>query len=130
MRPLIYTVMDTATAVSTDTALPVGTIQRRVGCDIVANSNSYTLRRPSYYDIDANVVMTAGAAGIATLSINQDGSTIATTQQTVASGETVTLNVKAIARVFCRSNSTIQLVVNGATVSESVIGSYVAIREE
>ena len=95
---------------------PINQVVRRFGCDIIANGAGVTCRSTGYYDIDTNITVTAGAAGVVEAQLYCNGTPIpgAVASMTVTDGATVTLPVKAIVRVNCCGNpAEITAVVSG-----------------
>lgn len=115
---------------TTGTALPVNstytpnTIIRRYGSAIQLAGNGISLTEGGYYDIAANVTVTAGAAGVVTAKLYRDGTPIpgATSSISAADGSSVTLPLNAIVRVTCPCNqANITVVMSGvATTSQNL----------
>lgn len=94
-------------------------IIRRYGCNCQLAGNGITIKGAGYYNIDATVTVAAGAAGVVSAALYQDGNPIsgATSSVTVgAVGDIVTLPLTALVRLSCDcSESTITVVVTGET---------------
>lgn len=119
-KSAIYTAVTTGVAVSDGGVLPVGTVVRRFGCNLSADTNTIQTCGVGYYKIDAVATLAAASAAPITIALQQDGVPVpgATSTVTVAgtSDETV-LPVTAIVRNKCDCGSTLSFVVSGADVT-------------
>ena len=103
-KSLIYTAMTAPVDVLANGQLPLGTIVRRYGCGINQNGNGIALSEAAYYNVHANVVVAATAAGeiSATMQVNGVAYPGAIATETAgAAGDVVTLPIDAIVRVGC-----------------------------
>ena len=103
----IYVVNTASTAVVANGVIPVSTIVRRYGNNINAAGSSVTINEAGYYLVSANVTFTAPVAGVVSIALQDDGSTVpgavAATTVTTATTEPRSLSLTAIVRVFCGS---------------------------
>ena len=98
----IYTANTASQSVGVNTAVNLGTIQRRFGCALNAGATSISISKPGYYAVTAVVTFTAPAAGVAAMSLQQNGAQVpgATVADTVttATTEQNTMTLVAIVR--------------------------------
>lgn len=116
MRNLIYTKSTALTTVA-GTPLVFENIARRYGnCIDRTNTDSITIIKPGYYDVDINAVVTNGTAGALDLVLNlvQNGSIIDYGEASLATAATETVPIGAVVRVYCNSTAVIQVVPNTA----------------
>lgn len=102
---LIFMTTTTSSSVLANGVIPLTTIQRRRNRSIQNGTNSVILNTPGYYQINASVTFTAGAAGVATISLQKNNVDVpgvtASTTITTATTELRTLNINGIVRVNC-----------------------------
>lgn len=112
----IFAVNTTSAAVVANGTLPISTIVRRYGCATNLSGNSIALSEAGYYLVNISATFTAPAAGVVSLTLQDDGVTVvgatASTTITTASTEVRTLNITAIVRVFCNSAPDALTIVN------------------
>lgn len=126
-KSMIYTALETPTAVAVGGAIPLGTIVRRYGCNCNLNGNGITLEGAGYYDVEVSVVAMPDAAGTVTVQLLKDGVAVpgALASATVAAADTsVTLAFPAAVRLGCCSDgSSLTLVLTGAasTVNNAAV---------
>ena len=117
-KSLIYTAMQTPTAVAVNGIIPLGTIVRRYGCNCNLNGNGIAINGQGYYDVDVSVEAVPDAAGTVTVQLLKDGVAVpgATAAATVAAvANTVTLAFPATVRLGCCSTgSVLTLLLTGA----------------
>lgn len=117
-KSLIYTAMQTPTAVAVGGIIPLGTIVRRYGCNCNLNGNGIAINGQGYYDVDVSVEAVPDAAGTVTVQLLKDGVAVpgATAAATVAAvANTVTLAFPATVRLGCCSTgSVLTLLLTGA----------------
>lgn len=123
-KSLIYTAMSTPVDVLAGGTIPIGTIIRRYGC-IAQNGYGIALNETAYYDVSANVTVTATAAGeiSATLMVNGSPYPGAIATATATAAGTVVLPIDAIVRVGCcdgTKNLTLQLNAAGTVQNVAV----------
>lgn len=119
-KSAIYTANSATQAVAIGGTLALGSIIRRFGCAVNLNGNGITLSDPGYYDVDASIVVAPTAAGTVTVTLFQDGVAVpgaTASATTTAAADAVTLNIPALVRVMCNSNSILTLVLTGAASS-------------
>lgn len=102
---------------------------RRFGCNINLSGGNAVLNGAGYYDIDADLTFTAGAAGIVTVTLYKDGAPIsgATASVTVAADSTYQVSVPAIVRLTCCCESTITAEITG--VATTVTNAAIAVEK-
>lgn len=126
-RALIYTALETPTAVAVGGVVPLGNIVRRYGCNCNLNGSGITINGQGYYDVDVSVEAVPDAAGTVTVTLQKDGVAVpgATASATVAAAATaVTLAFPAAVRLGCCSTgSVLTLVLTGAasTVNNAAV---------
>lgn len=125
-------------AVAADTALPLGTITRKLCCGNVQGTNTFAigtsganfvqLNRTGYYKVTYTLSAVAAAAGAVTVELTQNGTTVATATQTAtAAGDTANIALSFVVRVFPNCSSvavnnplTLQLTNTGAALTGGV----------
>lgn len=128
-KSLIYTAMQTPTAVAVNGVIPLGTIVRRYGCNCNLNGNGIAINGQGYYDVDASVEAAPTAAGTVTIQLLKDGVAVpgATAAATVAAAaDTVTLAFPATVRLGCCSTgSVLTLLLAGAASTVNNVAARV-----
>lgn len=128
-KSLIYTAMQTPTAVAVNGIIPLGTIVRRYGCNCNLNGNGITINGQGYYDVDVSVEAVPDAAGTVTVQLLKDGVAVpgATAAATVAAvANTVTLAFPATVRLGCCSTGSIlTLLLTGAASTVNNVAARV-----
>lgn len=128
-KSLIYTAMQTPTAVAVDGIIPLGTIVRRYGCNCNLNGNGIAINGQGYYDVDVSVEAVPDAAGTVTVQLLKDGVAVpgATAAATVAAvANTVTLAFPATVRLGCCSTgSVLTLLLTGAASTVNNVAARV-----
>lgn len=118
----IYTANTASQSVGVNTAINLGTIQRRFGCALNAGSTSVSIGKPGYYAVSAIITFTAPAAGVAAVSLQQNGAQVpgATVADTVttATTEQNTVSIVAIVR-STTGNDTLTFVNTGIAFTPS-----------
>lgn len=123
-------------AVSVDTYMPLGIITRRINpnCPNINNrtftvsstgTNIVTINECGYYKVLYSASVVAGAAGIVTLSLQLNSSTVYTVSATAAAGDTVNLTLPFEIRVLPNC----QAVINNIPVNIQVLLSGVALTD-
>lgn len=119
-KSAIYTAVTTATTVADGAIIPVGTTQRRFGCNLFQDGNTIRTCGCGYYKVDAVVTFASDSAAPVSIQLEKDGVAVpgAFSQVTVAgtSDETV-LPVTAIVRNQCDTSSVLSFVANGAGIT-------------
>lgn len=128
-KSLIYTAMQTPTAVEVNGIIPLGTIVRRYGCNCNLNGNGIAINGQGYYDVDVSVEAVPDAAGTVTVQLLKDGVAVpgATAAATVAAvANTVTLAFPATVRLGCCSTgSVLTLLLTGAASTVNNVAARV-----
>lgn len=118
----IYTANTASQSVAVNAAVNIGTIQRRFGCALNAGASSVSISKPGYYAVNAIVTYTAPAAGVAAVSLQQNGAQVngATVADTVTTAVTEqnTMSLTAIVR-STSGNDTLTLVNTGIAITPS-----------
>lgn len=105
-KSLIYATTTTPSSVVASATLPLATTIRRRGCDINLGGNAVTLTDTgsNYYLVTGSATFTAPAAGVVSLTLQQNGAAVsgatASTIITTATTETRSLSFSAIVRTF------------------------------
>ena len=119
-KSLIYMVNTNPQTLAIGSAVNFGSIIRRYGCNVGSNGSNPLVRGTGYYNIDANITLTAGGAGVVTLTLLKDGTPIsgATQSATVANNVQYAFTLPAVIREkCCDSASNITLVVTGVATT-------------
>ena len=128
-KSLIYTAMQTPTAVAVNGIIPLGTIVRRYGCNCNLNGNGIAINGQGYYDVDVSVEAVPDAAGTVTVQLLKDGVAVpgATAAATVAAvANTVTLAFPAtVRRGCCSTGSVLTLLLTGAASTVNNVAARV-----
>ena len=128
-KSLIYTAMQTPTAVAVNGIIPLGSIVRRFGCNCNLNGNGIAINGQGYYDVDVSVEAVPDAAGTVTVQLLKDGVAVpgATAAATVAAAaNTVTLAFPATVRLGCCSTgSVLTLLLTGAASTVNNVAARV-----
>lgn len=114
-KSLIYTANNTAAALAVGDTIPLGSIIRRYGCDVVLNGNAITLNDSGYYEVNVSATLDATAAGPVTVTVFQDGVAVPGATGTAvagAAGDSVAIPITAIVRVFRCNTSNLTLVIS------------------
>lgn len=124
----IYTANTASQSVAVNAAVNIGTIQRRFGCALNAGASSVSISKPGYYAVNAIVTYTAPAAGVAAVSLQQNGAQVngATVADTVTTAVTEqnTMSLTAIVR-STSGNDTLTLVNTGIAITPSNVAMAV-----
>ena len=123
---LISLATPSVSPVAVNGVLPLSTIVRRRGSAIQQSNDSIVLNAPGYYRVSVTATFTAPAAGVATLSLRQDGLPVqgatASTTVTTATTEVRSLSFDAIVRVSCCGGPVTLTVLNtGVAINTSNI---------
>lgn len=117
----IYAVNTTeGTSVAIGGTLPLGNIIRRYGQSINLGGNGLSLTGGGYYDVDANVTVTATASGTVSAALYLNGVEVpgAISTVTAAADDIVTLPVSALVRLNgCNAEGALTLVIGGQAVT-------------
>lgn len=119
----IFVANTQANTVAAGGTLPLSTVVRRRGCELSQSGNSVAIADcgSNYYLVLVNATFTAAAAGVATLSIQQNGSAVtagtASTTITTATTEVRSLTIPVIVRTFNSCGIDAITVVNTGTIA-------------
>ena len=118
----IYTANTASQTLAVNAAAQLGTIQRRYGCALNAGSSSISISKCGYYLVNMTVTYTAPAAGVAAVSLQQNGTQVAgaTVADTVTTAVTEqnTMSLTAIVR-STSGNDTLTLINTGIAITPS-----------
>lgn len=115
-KSVLYGVNRTPQTIVVGDRVNFGSIVRRYGCNLNMSGGEVNITGEGYYNVDASITFVAGAEGIATITLLENGSIIpgAGASQTVASGDTITLvTPPSVVREKCCCESTITAVISG-----------------
>lgn len=109
-KSAIYTTNTAAPTIAVDGIIPVGTTNRRYGCNIRQDGNAITLCGQGYYLVNVSATVTPTAAGTVSVTAQKDGVDIvgATGSETVAAvSNAANISITAIVRNACGCDSSI-----------------------
>lgn len=115
-KSAIYTVLTTPTALQDGDTIPIGTTQRRYGCNVSQEGNTIHLCGRGYYKVTAILTVLATAATPVTFSMLNDGVQVigAEVTATVAgTSDEVVLPISAIVRNTCDGTSNLSFKISG-----------------
>lgn len=116
-KSVIYTALETSTAVTVGNIIPLGTVIRRFGCNLELNGNTIETCGIGYYKVTVVATMSAPSTDPITVTLEQDGVPVTGASSTITvagtSNETV-LTVIGVVRNKCECSSTLSLVLTGA----------------
>lgn len=124
-KTLIDVATTTTTSVIAGATVPLATVTRRRGDDIalVGNSIALTDCGSNYYLVTVNATFTAPVAGIVTLALQQNGTTVvgatASTTITTATTEVRSLSFQKVIRTFNNGIDSLALVNTGVAITLS-----------
>ena len=119
-KSAIYTANSSNTAVAVGGVIPLGTVNRRFGCNANLSGNGIVLTGTGYYEVDSSFTATANAAGNVTITMLRDGVAVpgATAIATATAAGTVNLTLPSVIRLqCCNSSSTLTFVLSGTAVT-------------
>lgn len=123
-KSAIYTLNTNAQALAVGSVINLGSIIRRFGQNINLDNNTIHIAGAGYYKISSDITVTATANGTFNISMVKDGTVIATTTETVASGAVVTIPLQALIREYgccCNNSSNITFIITGTAETVSAI---------
>lgn len=107
-RSLIQVANPSTSAVAVNSIIPLGSVQRRFGCNCRLSGNAIEVAGEGYYTISSNVTVAPTAAGTVTVGLSVNGSilpgAIATGSVSTAANP-VTLPIDATIRQGCCCDS-------------------------
>ena len=107
-RSLIQIANPSVQAVAVNSIIPLGSVQRRFGCNLRLSGNAIECAGEGYYTVDANVTVAPTVAGAVTVGLSVNGSILpgAVAYGTAAAaGDPVTLPIDATIRQGCCCDS-------------------------
>ena len=117
-KSMLYTVLNTTTAVLAGGVIPLRNIVRRFGNAIRVDGNTITLTEPGYYRITVNDTVRPGAAAPLNLTVMENGIPLTgavTTVTPAAIGDDTPMQISgAVSRVYCHCCKTISFVLSEA----------------
>lgn len=120
-KSAIFTALTTSTPVAVGAVIPLGTVQRRFGCNLdLSGNNTIETCGIGYYKVTAVATMAAASTDPITVSLQQDGVNVTGASATITvagtSDETV-LAITAIVRNRCACSSSLSFVLTGAAAT-------------
>lgn len=107
-RSLIQIANPSTQAVAVNSIIPLGSVQRRFGCNLKLSGNAIECAGEGYYTVDSNVTVAPTAAGNVTVGLSVNGTilpgAIATGSVSTA-GNPLTLPITATIRQGCNCDS-------------------------
>ena len=107
-RSLIQVANPSTQAVAVNSIIPLGSVQRRFGCNCRLSGNAVEVSGEGYYTVSANVTVAPTAAGPVTVGLSVNGSILpgAVAYGTAAAAtDPVTLPIDATIRQGCNCDS-------------------------
>ena len=124
MAKLLSTAMTTPVQVTADTAVPLGDVVRKAGCDIAARGTYIAERVQGYYLVFVNAIFAPTASGTVTMQLMENGTAIpgaATTDVVGAANESSEFTLAGIvSRVPCCVEKNISVSFSAAGSLESI----------
>lgn len=120
-KSAIFTALTISTPVDIGEVIPLGTVQRRFGCNLdISGNNTIEACGIGYYKVTAVATMAAASTDPITVSLQQDGVNVTGASATItvagASDETV-LAITGIVRNKCACSSSLSFVLTGAAAT-------------
>lgn len=123
-KSAIYMADPSSNGVSVGEAIPLGSTQRRYGCNLMGNGNAVSVRGTGYYLVSFNATIAPTAAGTAVATLLRGSATVPGAVASVtatAAGQPQTVGFTAIVREFCNAEpSSLSVQLSGA---DSVVSS-------
>lgn len=106
-RSLIQVANPSTQAVSENSIIPLGSVQRRFGCNLRMSGNAIECAGEGYYTIVGNVTVAPAAAGLVTVGLFVNGVQLpgAIAANSVAASGITTLPIEATIRQGCCCDS-------------------------
>lgn len=108
------------TANQTNTTINFGSVVRQYGCNVGLSGGNVVVTGAGYYDIDVNVTFTAGADGVTSITIYNDGVLVNNAIISVDGGSAYNITIPATIKNSCCKDSTVTVVVSGATATVNI----------
>lgn len=120
-KSAIYTNNTGPIDVAVGGVIPLGTVNRRFGCNLNLSGNGITSTGDGYYEVAASFTFTATAAGDITVTMLRDGVAVpgaTATETAAAAAAKVNVSFPAIVRQqCCNSSSTLTFVLTGTAAT-------------
>ena len=106
-RSLIQVANPSTQAVSENSIIPLGSVQRRFGCNCRLSGNAIECAGEGYYTIDGSVTIAPTAAGLVAVALYVNGVQLpgAIAADSVATSGVTTLSIVATIRQGCNCDS-------------------------
>ena len=111
-KSLIQTANQSAQTVAVNSAISLGTVIRRFGCNLRMNGNAVEVDGAGYYEVSGTVTLTPDAAGNVTVGVYKDGVPVtgaSVTGSVTTVGNSVTLPIETTIRQGCNCDGASQL---------------------
>lgn len=121
-KSLIQVANQSNVTVADNSIIPLGSVQRRYGCNLRLSGNGIEVVGAGYYTVDADVSITPTAAGAVTVAIYDNGVQIpgAIAYTTGTAGDPITVSLNCTVRQMCcdsADNLTLVLIEGAGTVN-------------
>lgn len=127
-RSAIYVANTASNALTVGSAIPLGNIVRRYGCNLGVVGDSIAVRGAGYYDIDAAFDILGTAAGNVTITLYKDGMPITGAEATVTTAAATAYHVAIPALIKNNCNcdeSLITAILSGTAATITNVGVVV-----
>ena len=106
-KSLIQVANPSTQAVAVNSIIPLGSVQRRFGCNLRLSGNAIECSGEGYYTIDGNITVAPTAAGAVTVGLFVNGVQLpgAIAYGTGTAGDPLTLPIEATIRQGCNCDS-------------------------
>ena len=104
---MIEVIHTTETALTASQNVPLGSVTARSNSNATLSDNTILINRVGYFDVKGQFTLTATSAGTLTVQLLANGNAIngALATQTVAEGDTISLNVDKVVKVLPTSSN-------------------------
>lgn len=124
MKSAIYVANETpATSLPSGSAIPLGSISRRFGCNLDLNGNQIVAKGQGYYYIESTITFTPSATDTYTLQVYKNGQPVVGALAKVYSSVVNTQTIHAVVRNMCGccdEPSNLSLVIKADTATNTV----------
>lgn len=122
MKSLIQVANQSNVVVGTNSIIPLGSVQRRYGCNLRLSGNGIEVAGAGYYTIDASVSISPTAAGPVTVAVYNNGVQIpgVVAYTTGTAGDPISVSLNGTIRQMCCDsvdNLTLVLIEGTGTVN-------------
>ena len=107
-KSLIQVANPSTQAVAVNAIIPLGSVQRRFGCNLRLSGNAIECAGEGYYTVDGNITVAPTAAGTVTIGLSVNGTILpgaVTSGSTSTAGNPITLPIEATIRQGCCCDS-------------------------